>query len=306
MEITSKYEIPERGRALAIRRAVRPWYRHKGVRRVVYVVLVYGLLVPGAILFLLPFLWMLSTAFKIPKQIFVYPPQWIPDPIRWQNFIEGWTKYMDFTVFLRNSLIITIGNIIGNLISCSLAAYGFARLQARGKDILFLMVLGTMMVPMWVTLIPQYVLFSRLGWTNTFLPLMVPPWFGWPFFIFLLRQFFMTIPKDLDDAARIDGCSTFGILWRIILPLSRPALATVTVFAFIGNWNNFMGPLVYLRDQDKYTLALGLQRFQGQYGNVQYHYMMAVAVIAVLPIIVVFFLAQQYFVKGIVMSGIKG
>jgi len=306
MEATSGYEVAGRREALAIRPVAHPWYRRKGFRRAVYVILVYALIVPGAILLLLPFLWMLSTALKTPKQIFLFPPKWIPDPIRWQNFVEGWTKYLPFTLFLRNSLIITVNNIIGNLVSCSLAAYGFARLRARGKNILFLMVLGTMMIPMWVTLIPQYVLFSRLGWTNTFLPLMVPPWFGWPFFIFLLRQFFMTIPKDLDDAARIDGCSTWGILWRIILPLSRPALATVTVFAFIGNWNNFMGPLVYLRDQDKYTLALGLQRFQGQFGNVQYHYMMAVAVITVLPIIIVFFLAQQYFVRGIVMSGIKG
>jgi multiple sugar transport system permease protein len=159
---------------------------------------------------------------------------------------------------------------------------------------------------MWVTLIPQYVLFSYLHWTNTFLPLMVPAWFGWPFFIFLLRQFFMTIPRDLDDAARIDGCSTFGILGRILLPLTKPALATVAVLAFIGNWNNFMGPLIYLRDQDKYTLALGLQRFQGVQGNVQYHYMMAVAVLTVLPIIIMFFFAQQYFVRGIVMTGIKG
>ena len=169
-----------------------------------------------------------------------------------------------------------------------------------------MMVLGTMMIPMWVTLIPQYVLFSKLHWTNTFLPLMVPAWFGWPFFIFLLRQFFMTIPRELDDAARIDGCSTWGILWRIILPLSMPALATVAVFGFIGNWNNFLGPLIYLRDQEKYTLALGLQRFQGVHGNVQYHYMMAVATITVLPIILMFFLAQRYFIRGIVMSGIKG
>ncbi len=302
----SRYETLEHGTGVAHPIASRPWYRHKRIRRVLYVILVYALIIPGGILLTLPFLWMLSTALKEPKQIFVYPPKWIPDPIRWQNFIEGWTKFAPFNLFLRNSLIITLGNILGNLFSCALPAYGFARLRARGKEVLFLIVLGTMMVPMWVTLIPQYVLFSKLGWTNTFLPLMVPAWFGWPFFIFLLRQFFMTIPRDLDDAARIDGCSTWGILWRIILPLSKPALATVAVFAFIGNWNNFMGPLVYLQDQDKYTLALALNQFRGQQGSFYYHYMMAVAVLTLLPIIIIFFLAQRYFVRGIVMTGIKG
>lgn len=282
------------------------WYRNRKFRQIVRAFLVYLILIPGAILLTLPFLWMLSTALKVPKQVFAYPPILIPNPVRWENFIEGWTKFVPFNLYLRNSLIITGGNILGNLFSCSLAAYGFARLRARGKEVLFILVLATMMIPMWVTLIPQYVLFSYLRWTNTFAPLMVPAWFGWPFFIFLLRQFFMTIPRDLDDAARIDGCSTFGILGRILLPLTKPALATVTVFAFIGNWNNFMGPLIYLRDQDKYTLAVGLQRFQGVQGNVQYHYMMAVAVLTVLPIIIIFFLAQQYFVRGIVMSGIKG
>lgn len=306
MEATGQYDVGREVRAVVPRKATRPWYRNKKLRRALYVLSVYAIMVPGAILLVLPFLWMLSTSLKVPKQIFLFPPKWIPDPIRWENYPEAWTRYLPFSIFLRNSLIITTGNILGNLFSCSLAAYGFARLNARGKNLLFIMVLGTMMVPMWVTLIPQYVLFSWLGWTNTFLPLMVPAWFGWPFFIFLLRQFFMTIPKDLDDAARIDGCSSWGILWRIILPLSKPALATVTVFAFIGNWNNFMGPLIYIRDQDKYTMALGLQRFQGQYGNVQYHYMMAIAVISVAPIILVFFLAQQYFVKGITLTGIKG
>jgi len=301
----SEVAVGAHGATLA-RSASQPWYQRKAVRSAAHTILVYAVVIPGAILLTLPFLWMVSTAFKPPKQIFVFPPIWIPNPIRWQNFTEGWSKYVNFTLFLRNSLMVTTGNVIGNLLSCSLAAYGFARLRGRGKNILFLMVLATMMVPMWVTLIPQYVLFSKLGWTNTFLPLMVPPWFGWPFFIFLLRQFFMTIPKDLDDAARIDGCSSWGILFRIILPLSKPALAAVAVFAFIGNWNNFMGPLIYLRDEHKYTLALALQHFQGEYGQYQYHYMMAVAVLTVIPVIVVFFLAQRYFIRGIVMTGMKG
>jgi ABC-type glycerol-3-phosphate transport system permease component len=282
-----------------------PWYKTAKFRKTAHIILVYALIIPGGVILILPFLWMVTTALKVQKQIFTFPPTLIPNPVMWSNFYEGWTKYVPFTRYLFNTLEIVTNNVVGNLVSCVLAAYGFARLKARGKEIIFYMVLGTMMVPLWVTIIPQYVLFSKLHWTNTYLPLTVPAWFGWPFFIFLLRQFFMCIPRDLDDAARIDGASTWGILWHIILPLSKPALATVGVFAFIGNWNDFLGPLIYIRDTDKYTLAIGLQRFQGIYGNVQYHYMMAVATIIVLPIIVVFFLAQNLFVKGIVMTGIK-
>jgi ABC-type glycerol-3-phosphate transport system permease component len=283
-----------------------PWYRRRVVRRTGHKILVYGLAIPAAMLMVLPFLWMVSTSLKQPNQIFIFPPMWIPDPFVWENYTEGWFGFVNFNLFLRNSLIITFGNMLGNLFSCSLAAYGFARLRARGKNIMFLLVLSTMMIPMWVTLIPQYVIFARMGWINTFLPLMVPAWFGWPFFIFLLRQFFMTLPRDLDDAARIDGASTWGIYWRIILPLSKPALAAVAVFAFIGNWNNFEGPLVYLQDQDKYTLALALQHFQAEQGVFLYHYMMAVAVLTLIPVIVIFFIAQRYFIKGVVMSGMKG
>lgn len=283
-----------------------PWYRRSLFRKISKTTLIYLIIIPGAAVLILPFLWMLSTGLKLPKQIFVMPPQFIPDPPQWKNFYEGWTKYANFNLYLRNTLVVVSNNIIGNLVSCTLAAYGFARLKARGKNLLFLLVLGTMMVPMWVTLIPQYVLFSRLHWTNSFLPLTIPAWFGWPFFIFLLRQFFLTIPIDLDDAARIDGASSFGVLWYILLPLCGPALATVAVFAFIGNWNNFLSPLIYLRDTNLYTLAIGLQRFQGTHGNVQYHYMMAVSTLIVLPIVLVFFLAQRLFVKGIVMTGIKG
>jgi ABC-type glycerol-3-phosphate transport system permease component len=303
----NKVEAIEYGQTIAVGKRGQPWYRRRGIRRAAYLILVYALIIPGAIVLMLPLLTVLSTALKEPKQIFAFPPEWIPNPFRWQNFSEAWTGYVDFNLYMRNSFMVTISNIIGNLVSCSLAAYGFARLRARGKEVLFLLVLGTMMVPLWVTLIPQYVLFSKLDWTNSFLPLMVPPWFGWPFFIFLLRQFFMTIPKDLDDAARIDGCSTWGILWHIILPLSKPALAAVAVFAFVGNWTNFLGPLVYLQDENLYTLPLALQHFQGEWGDFArfYHLIMAVTVITMLPIVVIFLLMQRYFVKGIVMSGVK-
>ena len=287
-------------------RHVTPWYRRRETRQATKVILFFAIAIPVALILVLPFLWMLSTSLKVPKQIFKFPPVWIPDPIQWQNYPDAWSKYTNFNIPLMNSLIVTLTNIAGNLLSCSLAAYGFARLKGPGKNFLFMLVLGTMMVPMWVTLIPQYVLFSRLGWTNTLLPLTVPAWFGWPFFIFLLRQFFLTLPKELDEAARIDGASTWGIFGRILLPLTKPALATVAVFAFIGNWNNFIGPLIYLRDPEKHTLALALQRFQGTQGNLMYNYMMAVAVISLLPIIILFFIAQRFFVQGIVMSGIKG
>jgi ABC-type glycerol-3-phosphate transport system permease component len=283
-----------------------PWYRNRKVTQLITNIILYIIILIGGSILILPFLWMVTSGLKDLKHIFLFPPQIIPNPAHWENFYDGWTKYANFTLYLRNTLIIVTNNVIGNLVSCVLAAYGFSRLKARGKEFWFLLVLGTMMIPMWVTLVPQYVLFSKLHWTNSFLPLTIPAWFGWPFFIFLLRQFFMTIPKDLDDAARIDGCNTWQILWNVLLPLSGPALATVAVFAFIGNWNNFLAPLIYLRDTDLYTLAIGLQRFQGTHGNVQYHYMMAVSSLVVLPIIAIFFLAQRLFVQGVVMTGIKG
>lgn len=282
------------------------WWQRKTPRKIIHATVIYLLLLPGALLFILPLIWMLSTSLKEPRQIFVYPPQWIPNPVLWSNFWEGWNAYLPFSLFLRNSLIITINNIIGNLISCCLAAYAFARLRAPGKNIFFMLVLATMLLPQEVTVIPQYVLFTRLGWNNTWLPLMVPAWFGWPFFIFLLRQFFMSIPHDLDEAARLDGASSWRILWSIILPLAKPALATVVIFAFIGNWNNFLYPLIYIRDIKKQVLAVGLNMFRGQYGQVDFHYMMAVSLIVLLPVLVVFFLGQRLFVQGIALTGIKG
>lgn len=288
------------------RATTSPWYQRKRTRQILHAVIVYTLVLPGAFLFMLPLLWMLSTALKAPNQIFVYPPQWIPDPVQWSNFWEGWTAYLPFNLFLRNSLIITTNNIIGNLVSCCLAAYGFARLRAPGKNIFFGLVLATMLLPQEVTVIPQYVLFTKLGWNNTWLPLMVPPWFGWPFFIFLLRQFFMSIPHDLDEAARLDGASSWRILWSIILPLAKPALATVVIFAFIGNWNNFLYPLIYIRDTNKQVLAVGLNMFRGAYGDIDFHFMMATALIALLPVLLVFFFGQRLFVQGIALTGMKG
>jgi multiple sugar transport system permease protein len=283
---------------------MRSYERAKRLRRIGYILLIYGVAVPGAIMFLLPFLWMFSASLKASNEIFVFPPKLIPATLHWENYSEA-LALAPFGLYLRNTLFITLGNVLGNLFSCTLAAYGFARLRARGKNFLFLLMLGTVMLPNWVTLIPQYILFTSIGWGNSFAPLMVPAWFGWPFFIFLLRQFFMTIPKELEEAARLDGASTFGIFWRIILPLSKPALATVAVLAFIGNWNNFLTPLIYLRDTDLHTLAIAINRFRGQYAT-YYNYMMAVSVLVIIPVIIIFFMSQRFLVKGIVTTGLKG
>ncbi len=214
--------------------------------------------------------------------------------------------YLPFNRFLFNTLFITTGNIIGNVISCSLAAFAFARLRAAARIFSLCWSLARCCCRQEVTIIPQYVLFTRLGWNDTWLPLMVPAWFGWPFFIFLLRQFFMGIPRRLDEAARLDGASSWRILWSIILPLSKPALATVVIFAFIGNWNNFLYPLIYLRSMDKQVLAVALNMFRGQYGNTNYQHMMAVALLVLMPVLLVFFFGQRLFVRGIALTGIKG
>ncbi len=282
-----------------------PWHKRKSSLRWIRITLTFVIIIPLALIFLAPYIGMFSTALKIPKQIFAYPPVIIPDPIMWSNFPNGWSKYVDFNVYLLNSLKITFNAVIGNLISCTLAAYAFARLRARGKNVLFGLVLATMILPMEVVLVPQFILFTKLGLNNTHWPLLLPPWFGWPFFIFLLRQFFMTLPKELDEAAIIDGANWFQVLWYIVLPLSVPALASVAIFSFVGNWNNYLGPLIYLRDQELLTLPLGIAQFQGAFGNVAYHFMMSNAVIMLIPVLVIFFLAQRLFIEGITLTGTK-
>jgi multiple sugar transport system permease protein len=196
--------------------------------------------------------------------------------------------------------------MVGQTLTATLVAYGFARFRFPFKNFFFMLVLSTLMVPWEVTIVPSFLLFKLLGWLDTLAPLIVPHWFGGgPFFIFLLRQFFLTLPRDLDDAARIDGCTTWGILYRILLPLSKPALAAVAIFAFIRNWNNFLYPLIYLNDMEKYTLQLGLNMYRGQYYT-EFHLMMAVALLVLVPVIVVFFVAQKYFIQGIALTGLKG
>lgn len=266
--------------------------------------LVHLLLITGSLMFSIPFLWMLSTSLKAPGDVLIQPPRWIPNPIMWSNYSQAWTV-VPFGQFLKNTCIITGFSVIGHVVSSSLVAYGFSRLQFPTRDFLFFLLLGTMILPMQVTMIPLYLIFFELGWLNTFKPLIVPAFFGSAFYIFLLRQFFMSLPKELDDAAVIDGCSTFGIYWRIILPLAKPALATVAVFSFIYNWNDFLRPLIYLTSMEKMTVAVGLRLFQG-YHSTEIHLMMAASTLALIPIIVTFFFAQKYFIQGIALTGIKG
>jgi multiple sugar transport system permease protein len=264
----------------------------------------YLLLFAGTIIFILPLMWMLTTALKTSQGVTAFPPEFFPSSFEWRNFPEGWTA-LPFTRFWLNTVLVTSMAVIGNLISCTLPAYAFARLRSRNRSWMFVAMLATMMIPVEVTLVPQFILFSELGMLNTYWPLILPAWFGYPFFIFLLRQFFLTIPAELSDAARIDGASDLRILWSIMVPLAKPALAAVTVFAFVGNWNNLLGPLIYLRSRENYTLALGLKLFQGQFLT-QYNQMMAVALLTILPIVIVFFLAQRAFVRGVTLTGMGG
>jgi multiple sugar transport system permease protein len=267
--------------------------------------LVWLVLVVGALVMILPFLWLVSTSFKEQRQIFLYPPQWIPDPVRWQNYPEALTQ-LPFGRYTLNTLLITALTMVGVLLTSSLAAYGFARLRFPGRDMIFMVLLSALMLPYAVIMIPQYVMFKYLGWIDTYLPLVVPPWFGGGIFnVFLLRQFFRTIPADLIEASRIDGASELRIYAQIMLPLAGPALAVVAIFTFINSWNDFLAPLIYLSSQDNYTIALGLATFKGMYAT-QWHYLMAASTVMVMPIIVLFFLTQRYFVQGIVMTGTKG
>ncbi len=266
----------------------------------------YLLLCVFGIAFLFPFAWIVSTAFKPATQVLNFPPIWIPRPFVLTNFTEGWAV-LPFTRYLLNTVIITVLATVGTVISSSLVAYGFARFRARDRGVLFAILLSTMMLPSQVTLIPTYVLYNYLGWLNSFKPLVVPAFFGiGAFYIFLLRQFFRSIPKELGEAATIDGCGSFRILLRVLMPLSQPAITTVVIFCIINNWNDFLNQLIYLNSDVKYTIAVGLSFFNSKYGPQQINYLMAVSLLTITPILVLFFAAQKYFVQGIVTSGLKG
>jgi multiple sugar transport system permease protein len=257
-----------------------------------------------AALFLVPLLWMVSSSLKPNYQILAVPPTLLPDPPQWDNYINALT-YVPFGRYTLNTLVIAGLTITGNLLSCTLVAYGFARLRAPGRDKLFLLMLATMILPYPVIMVPLYALFATLGWTNSILPLVVPAFFGTPFYIFLLRQFFLTVPRDLEEAACLDGADTRQVIWYVLRPLATPALATVTIFSFQATWNDFLPPLLYLHDQSLYTVTLGLSFFRSTY-TVNWAYLMAASLVTVLPVVIVFLLAQRLFIEGVALTGTKG
>lgn len=270
------------------------------------IALIYLLLAMSAVVFLLPLFWMITTSLKTQAEVYVFPPTFFPQTFRWQNFPEGWTyESMQWTRWLLNTLAITTAVMVGTLLSASLCGYGFARISFPGRDIWFIMVLASIMLPGAVTLIPLFISFHRVGWLDTFLPLTVPAFFGGGAFnIFLVRQFFKGIPLELEEAALMDGANRLRILWQIFIPLSRPVIATISVFTFQTVWNDYFGPLIFLTSQENYTLALGITFFKGLYST-QIPYMMAMSFLMVIPMIVVFFFAQKLMIRGVVLSGIK-
>ncbi|MHB0877375.1 MAG: carbohydrate ABC transporter permease [Anaerolineae bacterium] len=264
----------------------------------------YLALALGSATFSLPFFWLLTTSLKATRQIMAFPPVWIPDPVVWGNYPDVFL-YAPFGLYLRNTVFIVAFHVLGAVISCSLVAYAFARLEAPGRELLFGILLATMMLPGWVTLVPLYILYSKLSWINTFLPLIVPPLFGSAFYIFMMRQFFRGLPTELEDAALIDGCGYWSIWWQIVMPLSGPVLATAAIFSFMGAWNDFIGPLIFLNSRNKYTLALGLQAFVNEHGS-DWSLLMAASTMTIVPVILLFFFMQKQFVQGITLTGIKG
>ena len=278
--------------------------RAKRIRGFVRSILIHASLIPAALIFTLPFMWMLSTSLKPDVQFYAFPPVLIPSPLQWSNYPDAVT-YITFFLYLRNTLTIAILATIGVLISSSLVSYSLARIPWPGRNILFILTIATLMLPFQVTMIPLFIVFKNLGWVNSWYPLIVPHWFGGALYIFLLRQFFMTIPMELSEAARIDGASELRIYSRIILPLSKPALATVAIFEFIARWRDYIGPLIYLSDQKQYTLSLGIYEYRSQYGA-EWGLLMAASVLITMPIILLFFFLQKIFVQGIALTGIKG
>jgi ABC-type glycerol-3-phosphate transport system permease component len=276
------------------------------LRRVIKDVIVYGLLLVLGGLFLLPFLWMVTSSLRSTGAGITFPPQFLPTEFNWQNYPRVF-EMIPFARFALNSVIVTTLAVLGELLSASLVAFGFARLRFPGRNILFLVLLTTMMIPYPVTMIPSFILWVRgLGMANTFGPLVLPPFFGPAFSIFLLRQFFMTINTELDEAAKVDGANELRIFWQIILPLAKPALATIAVFSFIANWNDFLTPLIYLSDPQMYTLALGINFLRNFRGGGELSLQMAAAVMFIAPCIVIYFVSQRYIVQGIVTTGLKG
>ena len=277
--------------------------RGKGVLYYIGRICIYGMLIIGACMYLFPFLWMISTSLKAPTELMTNPPILIPETPLWSNYIDA-LNYFPFWRYLLNSVFLVVMTMIGSVFSSALVGYSFARLQWPGRDVWFGILISTMILPSAVTMIPQFILFKNIGWTNSYLPLIVPAFTGNAFNIFLLRQFYRTIPMQLSESAQIDGASELRIFAQIILPLSKPALATVAVFTFMGSWNDFMGPLLYVNDKMSYTLSFGLRTFQMQSGTM-WNLMMAASVVVAIPTLVLFFSCQKYFIEGVTLTGIK-
>jgi multiple sugar transport system permease protein len=290
------------GRVLGTARLERR--RWGPARRVARSTAAHAALVVVGVLFGLPVLWLISSSLKTSREIFIFPPQWIPSIWDWSNY-ESVFEAVPFLQYVLNTFIIAGSVMVGTVASCSVIAYAFARLTWRGREVAFLGVLSTMMLPFQVTMIPLYLLFHRLGWVGTFLPLIVPAFFGNPFFIFLLRQFFRTIPSEISDAAKADGCTEFAVFWRIVLPLSKPALATTALLSFIWTYTDYLGPLIYLTKQSTYTLSLGLADFVGMEEQ-QWGLLMAASTLTLIPVAILYFCAQKTFISGIQTTGMRG
>ncbi len=298
MNMVTQEQTTARPLSLSIRNRRALWERRlwKG--------LIVVILSVGAFIMSLPFIWLVISSFKPLEKIFIFPPEWIPNPFRPQNYVEA-LVYKPFGLYLFNTMKIVVLNLVAVILTASFCGYGFARIRFPA-GFWFALVLATLMIPYFVLMVPQFIMFSRLGWIDTFYPLTVPLFFGGGAFnIFLFRQFFRSLPEELADAGRIDGCSEFGIYWRIMMPLSKPALATVAIFTFLAAWNDYIGPLLYLRSDYNFTVAIGLATFRSVM-RTEWNLLMAASTAMILPVIVLFFLAQRYFVEGIVLSGLKG
>lgn len=281
------------------------FYETKKFKENVRLTIVTLFLIAGSTLILMPLWWMISTSLKSPAEIAQYPPTFIPEEFHFSNYIEAW-QTAPFTRWALNTLFLAVVGTIGSVLVNSLVAYAFAKIKFKGRNTLFVLVLSTMLIPGFVTMVPQYILFSKLGWIDTYLPLLVPAFLGSAFFIFLLRQFMMGIPNELVEAAVLDGAGHLQIWWNIMLPLTKPALITVAIFSFNGAWNDLLGPLLYINDESKYTLQIGLQTFKGTV-QTQWNYLMAMSVTVLLPVILLFFFFQKYFIEGSnISSGTKG
>jgi multiple sugar transport system permease protein len=278
---------------------------HNEHRKPLMRIIIYALLVLAGIAFVIPFLWMISTSLKPLNETMSLPPRWIPSKIQWHNYRDAIDAMGYFWRYAGNTLFVCLMSVAGTVSSSALAAYGFSRIDWKGRDKVFIVLLATMMIPFPVVMVPIYSLFKHLGWIGSFKPLWAPTFFAGAFNVFLLRQFFMTLPRDISEAARIDGCSEFQIFLRIILPLCKPALLVVALFQFMFTWNDFLGPLIFLTEQKDFTLALGLQSFQSQNGGTAWHQLMAASTLVVLPVLVLFFFTQKTFIEGISATGAK-